>query len=302
MRPFGTKTSRNNTAQGGHFVFALNSVFRHLIRPPPGRALVAVDWSAQELHIAARLSGEPRLIEIIESGRDPYVELAVAVGRAAPGSTAATDPEARGAGKVIQLALLYGAGPGLIARATGMTVEQGRAFLRQQRQVFKRFFMWSDHKARRAVSCRVLTTPLGWTIRFRPGTSTPSPERTGRNFCVQGCAADMMRILMIRLTEAGIAVCAAIHDGFLVECAIEEAETILAKVRATMDRCAIDLIGSPIPIKDQIFRWPESYQEGSTEAAELFDTIMRRVDEAEAEEKRKEMQACWARRWLNQTW
>ena len=59
LRAFETVTSRNNTAKGGGFIFALNSVFRHLIQAPRGRALIVVDWSAQELHIAARRSRDP---------------------------------------------------------------------------------------------------------------------------------------------------------------------------------------------------------------------------------------------------
>jgi DNA polymerase I len=281
LRAFGTKSGRNNTAKGGGFIFALNSVFRHLIQAPRGRALITVDWSAQELHIAARLSRDPKLIEIVTSERDPYIELAIMVALAAPGANEQCDPEARGKGKVVQLALLYGAGPGLIARATSMTPEQGRAFLKRQRQILRRFFAWSDLKAQRAVTCKTLVTQLGWTIRFRPGTSTKSPERTGRNFCVQGSAADMMRLLMIRLAEAGVATCAAIHDGFLFECNDSQVDEVLATIKAAMDRSALDLIGATIPFKLRVFRWPERYTEGKTQARELFDTIMRLIGEAE---------------------
>ncbi len=131
-----------------------------------------MDWSAQELHIAARLSGDPKLIEIVTNGKDPYISLAVMVGLAPEGATEESNPEARGIGKIMQLAMLYGAGPGLIARGTGMTLESARAFLQRQRQTFKRFFAWSDRKAMRAVTCKPLTTPLrlrGDSIR--PGTS-----------------------------------------------------------------------------------------------------------------------------------
>jgi hypothetical protein len=101
LRAFGTKSGRNNTAKGGGFIFALNSVFRHLIQPARGRALILVDWSNQELHIAARLSRCPKLIEIITSGRDPYIELAIMAGLAASGANEHSDPEARGKGKII---------------------------------------------------------------------------------------------------------------------------------------------------------------------------------------------------------
>jgi hypothetical protein len=284
VRSFGQLSSRNNTAKGGGFIYAHHSVFRHLIQPPFGRALIAVDWSAQELHVAARLSRDPVLLEILASGRDPYIELAIAVGLVTSDADEKTKKGARALGKIIQLAMLYGAGPGLIAGATGMTIEQARAFLKRQREVFHVFFAWSDRMARRALACKPLSTVLGWTIRFRDGTSTPSPEGTGRNFCVQGTAADMMRILMIRLTEAGRQVCAAIHDGFLIECDIAEADAVLADVLATMDKCAIDLIGIPIPVKHQVFRHPENYHEDSEEIAELFGTIMGLVDEAEKTE------------------
>ena len=221
------------------------------------------------------------MIEIVTSGHDPYIELAIMVALAAPGANEQSDPEARGKGKIVQLALLYGAGPGLISRATSMTLEQGRAFLKRQRQILRRFFAWSDLKAQRAVTCKTLVTQLGWTIRFRPGTSTKSPERTGRNFCIQGSASDMMRLLMIRLAEAGVAICAAIHDGFLFECDAGEVDETLAAVKAAMDKSAVDLIGATIPFKLKVFRWPERYQEGKTQARELFDTIMRLVGEAE---------------------
>ena len=45
-----------------------------------------------------------------------------------------------------------------------------------------------------------------------------------------------MRLLMMRLTEGGVAVCAAIHDGFLVECDAEGRRRCLLKtVTATME-------------------------------------------------------------------
>lgn len=238
-------------------------------------------FRGQELRVAARLSRDPKLLEIVANERDPYIGLAIMVGLAPAGATEESHPSARGTGKIIQLALLYGAGPALIARATGMTLDQAKGFLKRQREIFRRFYAWSDAQAWKAVTCKPLATPLGWTIRFRPGTSTQSPERTGRNFRVQGLAADMMKLLMIRLTEAGIAVCAAIHDGFLIEFGADEADAVLERVKATMDHCAVDLIGVTIPIKHKIFRWPARFDEGKTHATEMYETIMRLIGEAE---------------------
>jgi DNA polymerase I-like protein with 3'-5' exonuclease and polymerase domains len=90
----------------------------------------------------------------------------------------------------------------------------------------------------------------------------------------------MMRLLMIRLAEKSVATCAAIHDGFLFECADGEVDETHTVVKAAMDQSAMDLIGATIPFKIKVFRWPE-HTEGKTQARELFDTIMKLVEEAE---------------------
>ena len=78
-----------------------------------------------------------------------------------------------------------------------------------------------------------------------------------------------MRLLMIRVAEAGVATCAAIHDGFLFECGANEVDEVLAVVKSAMDKSAVDLIGATIPIKHKVFCSPEHYQEGRTQAREL---------------------------------
>jgi hypothetical protein len=66
---FGTDTARNAPRK---FVFAPARWIRHVIKPPPGRVLVYSDYSAEEVHVAARLSGDPMMIKAAESG-DPYL-------------------------------------------------------------------------------------------------------------------------------------------------------------------------------------------------------------------------------------
>jgi DNA polymerase I len=58
LSPFGAKTGRN-TPSNTRFVFGPSTWLRSLIRPDPGRALAYIDWSAQEVGIAAALSGDP---------------------------------------------------------------------------------------------------------------------------------------------------------------------------------------------------------------------------------------------------
>ena len=197
--PFGAKTSRN-TPRGRAFLFTNPAWMRFLIRPGKGRAVAYLDWSAQELRIAAALSRDPDLLALCERG-DPYIGLAIAAGLAPPGAT--KKHPARKIGKVLTLAMLYGAGPGLLVAMTGMSHAQAIALLRRQRANFPVFYAWSDTFAYRGLCAAPLWSPLGWRFWPQYWKDNDPPDRTCRNFPVQSAGADVMRIATIRAFEAG---------------------------------------------------------------------------------------------------
>ena len=86
LSPFGSKTGRN-TPSTTRFAFGPSTWIRSLIRPEPGWGLAYVDWSQQELGIAAALSGDPALLAAYTSG-DPYLAFAIHAGVAPPDATA----------------------------------------------------------------------------------------------------------------------------------------------------------------------------------------------------------------------
>ncbi len=78
LSPFGSRSGRN-TPSNTKFIFGPSAWLRGLIRPPSGHGLAYVDWSSQEVGIAAALSGDPRLIAAYQSG-DPYLAFAKQIG------------------------------------------------------------------------------------------------------------------------------------------------------------------------------------------------------------------------------
>jgi len=74
---------------------------RHLIKPPPGWGVAYVDWSAQEIAIAAGLSGDEHLLADYATG-DIYLNLAIRLGLAPAGASKATHPEPRARCKVVK--------------------------------------------------------------------------------------------------------------------------------------------------------------------------------------------------------
>jgi DNA polymerase I-like protein with 3'-5' exonuclease and polymerase domains len=154
-----------------------------------------------------------------------------------------------------------------------------RGLLMQQRRQFAQFYRWSDALACMAHQGKQLTTRLGWTLRFRPGSDVEAPERTGRNFPMQSHGAEIMRLVMIRATEAGLRVGGALHDGFTMEAASSEIEARAEAMRAIMERSALDVIGGVIPVNVEIARWPDRYPV-EDKHRELFERLVQMAKEA----------------------
>jgi hypothetical protein len=275
--PFSTLTGRN-APSGREYILCLSKALRPLIQPQPGRAIAVLDYSAQELRIAAHLSRDGALIATTQAG-DSYLGLAKAARLALDDDTPETNPQARKTGKVMSLAMLFGAGPGLLT-SKGLDINLARGLLMQQRRKFAAFYRWSDALACMAHQGKQLTTRLGWTLRFRQGSGAEAPDRTGRNFPMQGHGAEIMRLVMIRATEAGLRVGGALHDGFTIEAAAREIEAHAQAMRAIMERSALDVIGGVIPVDVEIARWPDRYPV-EDKHCELFERIVQLAKDAE---------------------
>ncbi|HSJ47125.1 MAG TPA: hypothetical protein VK923_20835 [Euzebyales bacterium] len=100
--PYRSKTSRNQPPTS-RFVFGPGKWIRHLIKPTEDRAVAYIDWSLQEFAIAAALSGDAAMLEVLEIG-DMYLTFAELAGWTPPGATKATHRAARDRAKPCVLA------------------------------------------------------------------------------------------------------------------------------------------------------------------------------------------------------
>jgi hypothetical protein len=281
---FSTKTSRN-APRGRQFVFTNPAWMRYLVVPPPGRALVYLDWSAQELRIAAILSGDPALLALC-AGEDPYMELVYFLGIITPDSPEKERKAARKIGKTLTLAMLYGAGRRAVSGKAKISQARAADLVARQRAAFPVFFAWSDNFARRGLSASPLWSPFGW--RFWPvywkkndAGDRDLPDRTCRNFPVQSAGADVMRMAAILLFLSGIPINAIVHDAFVVECDAVDAEQVAKKVRRLMRLATRIVVGKAIPVKWQITRPGERFDPDDEDAERDFHTLMGMLEEAE---------------------
>mgnify|MGYP001807102681 CR=1 FL=1 len=254
LSAFRSLTGRNQPSNS-RFIFGPSAWLRSLIRPEPGRALAYVDWSQQELGIAAALSGDANMREAYRSG-DFYLTFAVLAGAAPADATKKTHARIRDQFKQVALAVQYGQGEVGLAAKLGLPVCRGRELLQLHRRTFRRFWEWSDTVQDGAMLGGELRTVFGW--KFRAGRD--ANPRSLRNFPMQANGAEMMRLAAMLATERGIRVCCPVHDAFLIEADEADIEAETGRMQQAMAEASeLVLPGFPLKTDAKIVRHPERY-------------------------------------------
>jgi hypothetical protein len=289
LRPFVSITGRNQPSSK-YNIFGQAVWMRFLVKPPKGFALIHADWSAQELGIAAALSGDAELWRCycaVDCNGDPYIEFAISIGRAKPGDTKKTNPFWRKACKEIMLGVLYGMGPRTLAAKAGVSVAVATQILALHQARFPKFWAWSLGVANWACEGLPLETRLGWRLHWPPGSRVKVKGRTARNWQMQSHGAEMMRYLVIKLVAMRVSVVAPIHDAVVVECAKADAERLRIEVMKAMGDVSEMLLGPGYRLRAEaeIIRDDDRYRDERGE--KMFDIVMKYLKRAESEVKPK---------------
>jgi hypothetical protein len=266
LSAFGSRTGRNQPSNS-KFIFGPATWFRSLIRPRPGMAIAYIDWSQQELGIAAALSGDERMQTAYRSG-DFYLTFAQMAGAVPPDATKKTHAAEREQFKVVSLGVQYGLSADGIARRLNVQPCLGRQLLRMHQETFRTFWQWSDAVEAQGILTGQLQTVFGWTVHVGPGAN----PRSLRNFPMQGNGAEMLRLACCLATERGIRVCAPVHDALLVEGAADEIETVVADTQEVMQQASeLVLPGFSLRTEAKIVRYPDRYTD--PRGKRMWDTV-----------------------------
>jgi DNA polymerase-1 len=195
LGPYGASSGRN-TPSANRFIFGPSVWLRGLIKPAPGMALAYIDWSSQEVAIAAALSGDPFLIDAVASG-DPYLSFAVRSGLAPEGATKASHRAVRDLCKACVLGTNYGMGARTLAFRTNTSIIEAEALLRTLARTYPVFTEWQSKSVDVAQLRGYMSTVFGWKLHVTGGTRPPAL----RNFPMQSHGAEMLRIACCMATE-----------------------------------------------------------------------------------------------------
>jgi DNA polymerase-1 len=254
LSPFKSKTGRNQPSTT-RFIFSPSSWVRGLITPAKGNALAYVDWSQQEFGIAAALSGDQRMLKAYESG-DPYLEFAKQVGAVPDNATKQSHSPERDLFKACVLAVQYGMGDEALASRIQKSIPHASELLSLHRQNYAVFWAWSDRVVDHANLTGYVQTVFGWRMQV----SSSANSRSVRNFPMQANGAEMLRVAVALLYEAGIKVCAPVHDAVLIEVDEVSCEAEVSKAQDVMQQASeIVLGGFKLRSDAKIIRFGERY-------------------------------------------
>ena len=256
LSPFWAVTGRNQPSNA-KFIFGPARWMRGLIQPPVGWGLAYVDFASQEIAVAAALSGDERMAAGYAAG-DPYMAFARDARLVPPDATKATHPAVRDRCKAIVLGVGYGMAADTLAARAGIRPCDARELLRLHRDTYRTFWRWSDATVSTALLTGTMTSVFGW--RRRVGRE-PNP-RSLMNWPVQSAGAEMMRIAAIATTEAGLEVCAPVHDAFLIAAPHERLDGDVATMRALMSRAGRAVTGGlDVRTDAEVIRWPARFMD-----------------------------------------
>lgn len=203
--PYHTKTGRNQPRVREGYIFALHPAFRVAgVRPAPGRALIALDWSKQEPAIAIGLSGD-RNYRAAYQADDLYLECACRAGAVPNGATKYSHPVERQTYKSAMLAIGYGMGERSLAARIYADLNAGRdteiVSEEEAANRAKRVLSWYngefavlqahlDRQYRHALDRGWCASPDGW-LAFVSSEYYRRPQLI--NFPVQAAGATMLR-------------------------------------------------------------------------------------------------------------
>jgi DNA polymerase-1 len=224
----------------------LGRMIRSAFVPEKGNLLISADYSQVELRILAHLSHDEVLINAFKAGEDIHERTA----REVFGETALQNPaECRRRAKVINFGIVYGLSAFGLAQTLGITREDAQSFIDAYFKRYSGVRGWLDHTLAEVRQSGVVRTLFG-RIRQIPDIHSKDfnlrhfAERTAVNSPIQGTAADIIKIAMIRVhrrlleNHLSAKLLLQVHDELVIEAPESEAEQIRTIVQEDMEGAA----------------------------------------------------------------
>lgn len=208
-----------------------------------GSTLIDADYSQIELRVLAALANDENMINAFNNGEDIHKTTAAQVFNLPPEMVT---PLLRSRAKAVNFGIVYGIGAFSLAKDIGVSVKEAKDYINGYLHHFSGVAEYMDKMIETAKDNGYAET-LFHRRRYLPELASSNHmmrafgERVARNMPIQGTAADIIKIAMIRVCESlekenmKSRLILQVHDELIVESPADEAEKALQIVTREME-------------------------------------------------------------------
>ena len=242
----GRLSSTNPNLQNIPIRTAVGREIRAAFIAAPGNLLMSADYSQIELRLMAHFSQDPLLLDAYRTGKDIHTLTAAEVFEV---DAETMDKETRARAKAVNFGIVYGISPFGLAAQLGIDQKTAREYIERYFARYKGVAEFIERTLAETRKTQSVRTAFG-RIRPIPDIHSRNPnqrgfaERTAVNTPLQGTAADLIKIAMIRI-DAEIQkrklrsqMTLQVHDELLFDVVPAEAEEMQTLVKETMEAAA----------------------------------------------------------------
>jgi len=238
---------------------------RQAFLPREGWVLLDADYSQIELRLMAHFSGDEAMLDAFRTGQDVHARTASEIFEVPLDEV---DGTLRSRAKAVNFGLIYGISAFGLSRNTGVTQQEARTFISRYFAKYPGVKRFMDTAAEDGAVNGYALTLMG-RRRYLPELQSPNAmtrefgKRAAMNTPVQGTAADIIKLAMVRVHEAlrreGLQsrLILQVHDELLLECPPEEAPQAARILQEAME----SVITLSVPLSAEVHQgasWAEA--------------------------------------------
>lgn len=234
----------------------LGREIRRAFTASPGNLLVGADYSQIELRLLAHMSGDERLIAAFNSGADVHTSTAAEVFGVEPSQVTR---EQRSAAKAVNFGIVYGISDFGLAKNIGVSRKEAGEFIQRYLERYPGVKEYMGASVDKGKAAGYVSTLMGRRRELPEITSSnyntrSFGERVAMNMPIQGTAADIIKVAMVRvhraLKDKGLKakLVLQIHDELIIDTPSDEVE----QVKALLADCMQNVMPLKVPLTAEV--------------------------------------------------
>ncbi|WP_343661476.1 DNA polymerase I [Chryseobacterium sp.] len=208
-----------------------------------GKKIISADYSQIELRLIAEISGEENMIKAFQDGEDIHASTAAKLFKIPLAEVSKTQ---RSQAKTVNFGIIYGQGAFALAEQTGLSRTEAKQMIEAYFETYPKLKEYMAEQVSKARQLGYVETILGRKRHLKDINSNNfvvrgHAERNAVNAPVQGSAADIVKIAMIKIDreleeqQLKTKMLLQVHDELLFEAPIDEIEPASQLIRTEME-------------------------------------------------------------------